>query len=432
MSTESVDVLVVGAGASGIPAAIAAARAGANVMLLEEDHFPGGAPVDSYIAMPCGGPRRGIYAELVARLQRDHRLPSLAANHGRREEDWYLPWAYQEVWSELIAAEPNLRLVCGARAVRPTIADRAGGPCVTGVAIATHGGELRIEAGVTIDATGSGALARLGGCQEMYGYDAQSAFNEPHAPPQHQDLVQQCTLMFISQRLGDKPFDMRRLKVVGMIDPGFGWVGKGAEEFVARDSGFYLHWGCALQCADTRDELAVAATQQKALEMILPDLRTLRDNGFFAYVAPRLGVRESRRIVGEYVLNENDVRAGAMPDDTIAVGSWYLDIWGQTLAKEAKTVPAYGIPYRCLLPRGVDGLLLAGKAISGSHIAMSSYRVQPTVAMIGQAAGVAAAIASRKKCQPRDVDVRKLRRQLLAAPQGVDLTAEKDWIGVNA
>ncbi len=433
MKSDRVDVLVVGAGASGIPAAIAAARAGAKTILLEEDFFPGGAPVDNYVSMPCGGPRRGIYRELVARLQRDHLPPSPPASHGRREEDWYLPWAYQEIWSEMIAAEPNLRLVCGARAGEPIVADRAGRPCVGGVVVPLpDGSEYRIEAAATIDATGTGILAHRAGCESMYGYDAQSAFNEPHAPSQHEHRVQHCTLMFISQRLGTTPFDMRKLKVVGMIDPGFGWVGKGPDEFVARGGGFYLHWGCALQCPDTRDELAVAATQQQALAMILPDLRTLRDNGFFAYVAPKIGVREARRIVGEYVLNENDVRGGVVTDDAIAIGSWYLDFWGQVLSKEEKVVPPYGIPYRCLLPRGVDGLLLAGKAISGTHIAMSTARVQPTVAMIGQAAGLAAALAASRGSQPRDLDPRELRRLLTQPPQSMDLTPQKDWIGVNA
>lgn len=418
------DVLVIGGGASGIPAALAAARCGAKVILVEEDPALGGAPLDNFITYPCGNPKSGIYREMVAAIDGRYRMPSAArVSTGRREEDWYLPWAYSLVTDEMLAAAgENLAVLAGVRAREPIVTTRGGRAQVGGAIVPLRdGGELRIEAGVTIDATGTGCIGHQAGCQEMFGREGHEAFNEPLAAAAGDGHVQSVTLMFFSQRLGTEPFDMRQLDVVGMIDPGFGWVAKDPEAFVARDTGFYLHWGCAVPCSDPRDELAVADAQARALRKIAPDLETLWKHGWFAYVAPRIGVRETRRFLGEYVLNENDLRSGAMPADVIAIGQHHIDLWGQDLTPEQRAIPPFGLPYRCLLPVGVDGLLLAGKTLSASHIALGPLRVQPTVAAAGQAAGVAAAMACDRGCPVSDVDVSALQASLAGPGQNLCL-----------
>jgi hypothetical protein len=135
------------------------------------------------------------------------------------------------------------------------------------------------------------------------------------------------------------------------------------------------------------------------------------------YLAPRLGVRESNRIRGEHVIDENDLRSGVLPADTIAVGTYGIDIWGeyQGIKIEDRVTPAYGIPYRALVPGEVDNLLLAGRCISGSHLAMSAYRVMPIAAAIGQASGVAAALCAEQGRSPRALNAQEvqdvLRRQ---------------------
>jgi hypothetical protein len=418
------DVLVVGAGASGIPAAIGAARAGARVTLIEEDLVPGGAPVDNYVAMPCGGPRTGIYREMVDRLNAEYQLPGRPRDKsGQRRGDWYLPSSYLAVIWEIIAAEKNLRLVCGARALYPIVEDDWGRPRVAGVVVqAPCVGERRIRAKVTIDATGTGAIAAMvGGCEVLYGRDAKSDFGETHAPEVADDMVQQCTWMYISQRLRPGPaFDMSCLDVVGMIDAGFGWFNQDPQECTRRNTGIYLHWGSAVRCPDTRDPMALADAQRQAYAAMERDIALLREAGYVVHLAPKLGVRESRRIVGEYVVTENDLRSGELPDDTIAIGTYGLDIWGENIPPEEQGVAKYGIPYRALVPKGVDDLLLAGKILSGSHVAMSAYRVQPIVASTGQAAGVAAALSCKQDVAARQLDPNLLRYTL--REQGVDLS----------
>jgi succinate dehydrogenase/fumarate reductase flavoprotein subunit len=421
------EVLVVGGGASGVPAAIAASRSGAHVVLLEEDDSPGGAPTDNFITYPCGNPKSGIYREMILEIDSRYRMPSrMRESTGRREEDWYLPFGYSLVINEMLKAESdNLQLLCGIRAHEPLMTRDNGTDRVCGVlARKADGQEVRIKAHTTIDATGRGTIAYLAGCQEMYGRDGQDEYGEPLAPPKGDDKVQQVTLMFFSQRLGTEPFDVTTLRVPGMIDAGFGWVKKGPEEFVARDTGFYLHWGIALECADTRDEQLVAAVYSDALEAIRPDIDTLWQHQFFVYTAPRLGIRETRRIRGEYVLTEQNLRSGVMPEDVIALGHHHVDLWGHKLTEEERQIPVFGIPYRCLLPRGMDGLLLAGKVISCSHIGLGPARVQPTVAAAGQAAGVAAAQAVARKAQVSDVNVSEVQAALQGPGQNLCLEPE--------
>ena len=230
--------------------------------------------------------------------------------------------------------------------------------------------------------------------------------------------------MYVSQKLGDRPpFDMTRLENVrrGVLVSGLGWFHANPEECLRRDPGIHLHWGCAVRCRDTRDPMALAEAQREALVAMERDLTLLREGGYAVHLAPRLGVRETRRIVGDHVITENDLRSGELPKDTIAIGTYGLDIWGGQLSREESRVPAYGIPYRAILPKDVDGLILAGKSISGTHVAMSGYRVQPILSSAGQAAGVAAALSAQLEIAPRQLDADRIREVLTRPEHGVQL-----------
>ncbi|WP_041644151.1 FAD-dependent oxidoreductase [Mahella australiensis] len=142
------------------------------------------------------------------------------------------------------------------------------------------------------------------------------------------------------------------------------------------------------------------------------------ENSYFQVSAPQIGVRESRRIVGRYVLNEDDVLSGRKFDDSICYFAYNIDIHNPsgtgTVLKSLNEGDYYGIPYRCLLPLNVDNLLVAGRPISSTHEAHSSLRVMPACTAMGQAAGTAAAMAIKAGTQPSQIDVRALREQLMA------------------
>ena len=394
-------VLVVGAGASGVPAALAAARAGAKVILLEEDAVPGGAPVDMYVAMICGSPVAGIYAEMVRLLDRD--FPLTAKPTGNPSTSlWFTPSSYVQVITRMIRAEKNLQLWCSAP-VTEVLVSEGGRNCVRGVIVQRVDGQRQaIEADVVIDATGSGAVGALAGCPCRYGTEAKSEFNEPFGPDAHTDEVQHCTLMMVSQRLRpDAKIEVANLH---------GYMAVPSEGGHA-----CLHWAGTVQCSDTRNSLAVTQAYRDAFEKSEEDFVYLYRSGFAAHVAPQLGVREVRRVVGDHVLNVNDLTAPKRPDDTIAVGAYPIDTWGQPQYDKtpiAITPGGYGIPFRSLLTKGMQNLMVVGKCLSATHLAMSAVRVQCIVSQMGQAAGTAAALAGSRNTDLRSVSIPDVQAKL--------------------
>ncbi len=415
---KSYDVVVVGAGASGIPSAIGAAREGVDVLLVEEDLQPGGACVDQYVGMICDSGRNhgGVFGELQGSLMRDFSLVKGVIE--KSWSPWFLPSDYLRVVSRLLRSAPKLELLCGATRCLPLMA----GSAVAGVVVRdAFGRESRIPAKVVVDATGSAEIAALAGCETRYGRESRDEFDEAPAPETADEKVQLCTWQYISQNLRPaNRFNMEGVKARPM-ESGYGWLPATDERAWERNAGIYLHWGCRVRCDDTRDPVAVAQAQWQALALMEEDHDILRANGYAVHLAPKLGIRESRRLVGDWVITANHLIEGVIPEDTIFVTERGMDVWTEgksTMAEYPPTKP-YGIPYRALLPRDVDGLLVVGKAISGTHLAMSAYRTQNIVGYVGQAGGVAAAWSAKSGQAPRELAGGRLREILRQAPHAV-------------
>jgi hypothetical protein len=128
-------------------------------------------------------------------------------------------------------------------------------------------------------------------------------------------------------------------------------------------------------------------------------------------------VRETRRIAGEYRLTADDIRQARKFEDTIALGTYPMDIHSPTgkgtILEHVPAGQAYGIPLRCLIPRRIGNLLVAGRCISGSHEAQSSYRVMAISMATGQAAGICAALAARESLQPREVPFGHVQEEIV-------------------
>jgi hypothetical protein len=418
------DVAIVGAGPGGIPAAIAAAREGASVILLEEDMKPGGAPVDMFVTFLCGNPRVGIFREMIQALNAEHDLtydpapnPWFGTTGGGGRNWWYHPDAFVQVITRMIDAEPNLTLYCGAQVVGAVAEKRDGKNHVSGVRFLRNGQLQEVQAKITIDATGTGLVAASAGCEWMYGTDSMSDFGESVGVAVGDGRVQPCTWMFMAQKIRrDAVFPLEKLKGSSGMESGeTTWLVKDRlPEIVARDKGIYLFWGTTVNCEHTYDPLQVAAAQQQGLKKLEHNIAVITQAGFSVTLAPKAGIRECRRIVGDYILTAEDLIDGRFPSDTVAHASYALDAWGMKIPEEVKHIPPYGIPYRSLTPRNTEGLLTSGRIISGTKIAHSSYRVQPICHAIGEAAGTAAAMCALQNKKVREINITELRAKLQA------------------
>lgn len=411
MPAQQFDVIVAGAGPGGIPAAIRAAQHGAKVALVEEDMAIGGAPVDMFVDTLFGGPVRGFAKSLGDELLKEHDLYNYEAPTKPKGWRFHLPSAFSRVLTDRILAEKNITLFCGTPVIGVHVSPCGNRTKVTGVRIFRGGALQDLMASVTVDATGNGVVSAMAGCEYMYGSEAKSDFGETYGFDERNGKVQPCTQMFISERIRRDAIFPEGFKGSAAED---GYVGANRlskEELENRATGIFFHWGQTIEVKDTRDPVQLADAQRECLLEYRDRFKQLFDAGFAVHIAPKLGVRECRRIKGEYVITANNVLEGIFEDDTVALAKYNMDCWG---LKGMLKVPTklYGIPYRSLVPLGMEGLLTAGRIISGTRLAHSSYRVQRICSNIGEASGVAAAMASLAKTSVRDVDITKLQDAL--------------------
>jgi len=139
-------------------------------------------------------------------------------------------------------------------------------------------------------------------------------------------------------------------------------------------------------------------------------------DAYLSKIGTQVGVRESRHIVGDYVLTGEDILRGARFDDAVAVGAFPLDIHGSTatVGTWVDIDSPYDIPYSSLIPRGLNGILVAGRCISATHEGAAAMRVIPIVMSTGEATGVAAALAVKSGLPVREVPVKDIQETLVA------------------
>ncbi len=402
------NVLVCGAGPAGVGAALAAAREGADVMLLERWAMPGGmwtAGLVNPFFEPKG--KGFIVADLLERLEQ-------AGAWEIWVNDYCFSPEVMKLTLEQMLVEAGVELLyytLGVDAVRV-------GDQVKGVVIESKAGREAILADVVIDATGDGDIAARAGCE--------FAFGSPY-----DGMVQPMTLMFEIRPLnGLRQRDSRALYdrlAAALADSGsefeLPFPRYNAAPYVITLPG---GMGGAVQAThvyrlnplDPADltrgtvEMRHQAHELTRLLRTLPEFSAVQ----ITQTAPSIGLRESRRVTGLYRVSRDDLAAGRRFPDAVCAVSFGVDIHRGTDADRASGVKMrpYEIPYRSLVPRDVRGLLLAGRCISGDHYAHASYRVTGSMMATGQAAGLAAAWAVAQGCDPQDIDGARLRQTLTA------------------
>ena len=415
-------------------------------MLVEQNGYVGGNLTAGLVG-PCmtsysqdGSQQiiRGIFEELVLRLEAEgsaihpSRIPSGSpyagfVEFGLEKVTPFDPEAIKVVAAEM-CLEAKVELLLHAFVVRAQV----DGGRVTGVVIASKSGLEVIEATVVVDCSADADVAASAGVEFELGRPEDG-------------FTQAMTLFFRVGNVDDDvvesyiqahPEDFRPFSSI--VE-----AARQAGEFTVpkRSLGLYktLHDGIwranvtrvqQLNGTDVEDLTRAEILARRQIVEIMAFFRR-RVPGFESSIlidtAATMGVRETRRIVGDYTLTLDDLATGRDFDDTIALCGYPVDIHspigpgggpapfetGSAVSDDLATAPIYQIPFRCLVPRGREQLLVAGRCVSATHEAQSAIRVMPPAFAMGQAAGTAAAMSVLGHCPPGSVDVAELRANLL-------------------
>jgi glycine/D-amino acid oxidase-like deaminating enzyme len=418
-ATREYDIVVVGSGSAGSTAAIAAARTGATTLLVDRMPFLGGtstAVLDTFYAFFTPGELQekvvaGIPDEVVAALAADDACFERPNTYGAGTGITYDPEVLKRVWEQLV-------IDAGARVLLHAFVHGVkldGDRRVTALRLWTKGGEWLIRARAVVDASGDADVCHFAGAP----YENAAALGH----------VQSLSTVF---RLAN--VDVARAEAVPKSEL---WELMRAAAAAGRyalprlegslhrtpHAGVMMALMTRVRDVDATDPDALTLAEIEGRRQCNEYFRFLRENvpgyeeAVLVSTSPAIGVRESRRILGEAVLTADDVLSGRRFPDQIArcgapIEEHHAGSHTRWLYLEAGRT--YGIPWRSLLPRSVEGIVVAGRCFSATHDAHASARSMATCMAMGQAAGTAAALAVAADGVPRDVSTEALRERLRA------------------
>jgi hypothetical protein len=401
-SVLQADVLICGGGPSGIGAALAAARSGPKVLLAERYGRLGGMAVQAMVAPLMGSVKSKWVDEILKRI-------------GGRIVDYEF---YDLKYAELLQ-EAGVEILLHSWAAEVVQEGRR----VTGVRLFSKQGFLTVKAAVVVDATGDGDIAARAGADFEQGRPGDG-------------LLQPMSIMYRVSGVAERAFTCgseEQARVTRVPEGTWEEVvhrGQAAGELPATIGVIRLYPGQrpsdrvvnatqvnrvdGTKVADlTRAEFECRRQARQVVEFLKKHAPGY-ENAHVSAMPAIIGVRETRRVRGLQYLTREDVVAGRKwPEAVVHAASFPIDIHnpagGGQAEGTAAAVKPYDIPYGCLVPRDVDGLLMAGRCISGSHDAHASYRVQCIAMATGIAAGAAAALAAQSGIAPRAVKVKRIQ-----------------------
>lgn len=424
----SADVVVAGGGPAGICAAVSAARAGAKVILAERFGCLGGNLTLGHVSPILGKASKGTMADEIRALLNANHADAMKVMTRNGPEEHIDHEEAKGILAKLCAEAGVTVLLCA-----PVIDAVMSGNRVTGLVVDTPTGLKTIAAKVVVDATGDGRVAVAAGAETKIGRESDGA-------------TQPATLEFVVDQVDES----RAITAWGGTDPvklpsGEEYRGlckrmNKAGELPENVSIVRLHRtfypgersvnATQLNGADTLDPVALGKAEVELRDQIDRCVAFLRKHvpGYekcrVKSSAGTLGVRESRRVMGDAMVVDDDLLNGRTFPDAVVHKAWFLiDIHnpkggGQAEGHSHPCQP-YDIRYGAFLPKGVEGLLTAGRCISGTHRAHASYRVMTPCMAMGEAVGVAAALAVKNNTTPRQIPATEIRRVL--TDRGVEL-----------
>ncbi|MCC2099320.1 MAG: FAD-dependent oxidoreductase [Hyphomicrobiales bacterium] len=415
------DVVVAGGGASGMIAAVAAARNGARVMLIERESCLGGTATSAYVAQYVGFYNHntqavwGIPYELTRRIIEaggsedfgHYTMAEAAANPLTIHHFPFNPEIVKIVADEM-TDEAGIDILLHAQ-ICGVVMD---GDTVAGVSVETISGRRDITGKVIIDATGDAIVAHAAGIRMLDEEDADRQSRQP------------MTLCFRLSNVDvpafrSLPRDRKRaLALKGIQDGELFWE---SMSFVSTPGGHdaiclmsRIMGLDALNEADLSEAERVGRRQIKSIAAFLKREVPGFEQSILASIAPRVGIRETRRIEGQYMLTGEDILQQRRFEDTVALGCGPMDIHdphGTGISLHMPPAP-FDIPMRTMIPKQADGLIVTGRAICATHEANGGARHMATAMALGQAAGTMAAIAAADDVAVRDLASERVRAAL--------------------
>ncbi len=409
------DVLVVGSGSAGATAAITAARLGASTALVERYGFMGGIStqvLDTFYGFftPGAQPRKvvgGVPDTVVEELLKRKAAIYRPNTYGAGQGITYDPETLKVVWEQL-ARQAGVRLYYHALVIDVL----SEGTEIRGAVIASKAGLFRLPARVVIDASGDADVAARMGVPFESGKDAPiqsltTTFKLINVDVERAKSVKKAELHAKMRQADQLGYDLPRKEGSVHMTPLPGVMATNMTRVRDVDP-FDLNQLTQAEIEGRRQALEYA----RFLIEQIPGYEKAALGGFSA----QIGIRESRRIFGEYRLTREDVLSARKFEDAIAQCGAPIEEHHAGQDTRWEYLPegeTYHIPYRCLLPQKAEGLLVAGRCLSADHDAHASVRSMGQCMAMGQAAGAAAALAVRLNCQPREVPISKLQSTLL-------------------
>ena len=403
------DVIVVGGGMAGISAACSAAKSGSKVILIERFGALGGMLTTGGVANFCGQleAQGEVFDEILFELKKFNSLGD--ANRPSVFNYEILALILQE-----ILLKRNVKILLHTRFVDVLVK----GNNITQCIICGKSGLEAIEGKVFIDCSGDADLARYAGVSTMKG-DGKTGYQLPMSK---MSFVREVSdEEFLQQTPEDWP--NRILKKDDLPMTSIWPDGPGGKALKIKIPMFD---------STTTEGLTNAEIQAKRRIMdVLYYYQVLEKKKWrLSNSSTIIGIREGCRIEGDYILSVDDLRAGKSFEDGVARGTFYLDGHGLTddkrtyiLPKDELNVPPYQIPMRSLVSKDLDNLLMAGRCMSADQLALSSARVSTSCSMMGQATGIAAAMAVNQKTKLRNLDYTEIKKEVLN--RGAQLDVKK-------
>jgi hypothetical protein len=419
---ETYDLVVCGGGLAGFCAAVAAARNGAKTCLVHNRPVLGGNSSSEVGVTPHGAAAFHAYARETGIIS-EALIEERARNHAEIYENGWTNSVWDMVLYDLAQNTPGLTLRLNTDIRGVEMRDQKNIAAVLAV-VQNAETELRLEAKTFIDCTGDGVVADKAGCQWRMGSEGRDEFNEPHAPLKASGDTMGNSIHFLARDTGaPAPFkapdwavkheDASYFYQQGRLPKdkrgGFWWLEIGVPFHTIYDNETIRH-------ELTRHALGVWDWMKNKD----PKTMDLVRNYALDWIGQVPGKRESRRILGRYLMTEHDILNKTVFPDEIAFGGWFVDLHtpGGLLAKTSEPSAAngghkneydtfddysamsycgpYGVPLRILLARDCDNLMMAGRNVSVTHAALGTVRVMGTTALMGEAAGIAAAIGLQR------------------------------------